>query len=79
MVWQFQTAKNKLSEVVDQALKSGPQEITRHGKKTAVLLSMEDYRRLKGRKGSLVDFFRNSPLGEISLERSKELPRRIDL
>ncbi len=79
MEWQFQVAKNKLSEVVDQSLINGPQEITRHGKKTAVLLSIEDYRRLKGRKGNLADFFRNSPLGEISLERSKDFPREVDL
>jgi antitoxin Phd len=78
MVWQLQEAKNKLSEVVDLALKNGPQEITRHGKKTAVLLSMEDYRRLKARKGTLADFFRDSPLGDIVLERSKDLPRSIE-
>jgi prevent-host-death family protein len=33
MGWQLQEAKNKFSEVVDQAVKFGPQEITRHGKK----------------------------------------------
>jgi len=79
MEWQFQSAKNKLSEVMGLALKSGPQEITRHGKKTAVLLSMEDYLRLKGRKGNLADFLRGSPLGEIKLERSRDLPRKVDL
>lgn len=79
MEWQFQTAKNKLSEVMGQALKNGPQEITRHGKKTAVLLSMEDFLRLKGRKGTLADFFRGSPLGGIELERAKDLPRKIEL
>lgn len=79
MGWQLQDAKNKFSEVVDQALKVGPQEITRHGKKTAVILSMEDYRKLMGRKGNLADFFRDSPLGEIPLERNRDLPRSIDL
>ena len=79
MGWQLQEAKNKFSEVVDQALKNGPQEITRHGKKTAVILSMKDYRNLLGRKGSLVDFFRQGPLGEISIDRNKDLPRRVDL
>ena len=79
MEWQFQIAKNKLSEVLDQALRDGPQEITRHGKKTAVLLSMDEYRRLKGRKGNLADFFHNSPLGGISLERVKDPPRRVEL
>jgi antitoxin Phd len=79
MEWQFQHAKNKLSEVMGHALENGPQEITRHGKKAAVLLSMEDYARLKGRKGTLADFFRKSPLGEIVLARAKDLPRKIEL
>ena len=79
MEWQLQEAKNKFSEVVDQAVKNGPQEITRHGKKTAVLLSMKDYRALIGRKGNLADFLRDSPLGEITIERNKDLPRSIDL
>ena len=79
MSWQLQEAKNKFSEVVDQAVNKGPQYITRHGKKTAVILSMEDYRTLLGRKGNLADFFRQSPLGEIAFERSKDLPRHVDL
>ena len=79
MGWQLQEAKNKFSEVVDQAVKNGPQEITRHGKKTAVILSMKDYRALIGRKGNLADFFRDSPLREITIERNKDLPRSIDL
>lgn len=79
MDWQIQEAKNKFSEVIEQAIRNGPQDITRHGKKTAVLLSMKDYRSLIGRKGNLADFFRNSPLGEITLERNKDLPRGIDL
>jgi antitoxin Phd len=31
--WQLQTAKNKFSEVVEQAMQNGPQTITRRGKK----------------------------------------------
>ena len=34
--WQLQEAKNQLSEVVEQALKTGPQIITRRGVDTAV-------------------------------------------
>jgi len=79
MEWQLQEAKNKLSEVVELALKNGPQEITRHGKKTAVILSMKDYRGLLKRNGNLYDFFRASHLGEVSLERSKDFSRKINL
>lgn len=79
MVWQLQEAKNKLSEVVDRALKDGPQEITKHGKKTAVLLAMSEYERLKHRKGTLADFFKQSPLAGIDLNRRKDLPREVKL
>ncbi len=78
MAWQLQEAKNKLSEVVDRAVKDGPQEITKHGKKTAVLLSISEYKRLKRRKGTLADFFRRSPLAGIDLNRKKDLPREVN-
>ncbi len=79
MEWQIQEAKNKFSEVVDQAIKNGPQEITRHGKKTAVILSMKDYGNILSRNGTLADFFRKSSLGDISLERIQDLPRSVEL
>ncbi len=78
MSWQLQEAKNKLSEVVDRALKDGPQEITRHGKKTAVIISLREYKKLKNRKGTLVDFFRKSPLADIDISRRKDFSRKIE-
>jgi prevent-host-death family protein len=77
--WQLQDAKNKFSEVVDKAIEVGPQEITRHGKKTAVVLSIRDYQKLKLKHWSLVDFFRNSPLNGLTFERQKDLPRSVSL
>ena len=79
MSWQLQEAKNKLSEVVDRALKEGPQEITKHGKKTAVVISIHEYKRLMHRKGTLADFFRRSPLAEIELKHKKDLSREVEL
>ena len=79
IAWQLQEAKNKLSEVVERAIRNGPQEITKHGKKTAVILSMKDYHKLRKRKGSLADFFHNSPLGDISFERVKDSSRSVEL
>lgn len=46
--WQLQIAKQKLSELVDRAASEGPQTITRHGHEVAVVLGIEDYRRLGG-------------------------------
>ena len=39
--WQMQEAKAKLSEVIKDAEREGPQEITLHGKPVAVVLSRE--------------------------------------
>ena len=79
-LWQLQDAKNKFSEVVEKALKNGPQIITRRGIETAVILSVEDYRKLTQPQTSIVDFFRKSPLRGVDLDltRSKEVGREID-
>ena len=78
--WQLQDAKNKLSEVISRALKQGPQLITKHGKKTAVVLSYAEYEKLRKSQGKLSEFFQNSPLVGIDLTRDKSLPREgIDL
>ena len=79
--WQLQDAKNRFSEVVQKALEHGPQLITRRGKKTVVIMSVEDYQQLTRPKMNLVDFFRESPLKgiEIDLTRDKDIGREIDL
>jgi prevent-host-death family protein len=45
--WQLQEAKQQLSRVVDLAVQEGPQTITRHGHEVAVVVSIEEYRRLR--------------------------------
>ncbi|RAU21046.1 prevent-host-death protein [Paramagnetospirillum kuznetsovii] len=46
-VWSIQDAKNHFSEVVEAARHGEPQTVTKHGKPTAVILSCEDYERLR--------------------------------
>lgn len=69
--WQLQEAKNKFSQVVDEAQSKGPQTITRHGKEVAIVLSASEYYKLTASKIKLSDFFSQSPLAEITLERDK--------
>ena len=45
--WQLQDAKARFSELVNAALKRGPQVISRRGIPTAVLLPIEEWRRLQ--------------------------------
>ena len=61
-VWQLQAAQSKLAQVIDAALKQGPQIIVRDDEKTVVVLSQDEYRKLAPKQGELSDFFRASPL-----------------
>ena len=48
--WEFETAEQAFGDVVDAAIRSGPQRIESHGMPVAVVLSYDEYRRLMGRK-----------------------------
>ncbi|MDR1046614.1 MAG: type II toxin-antitoxin system Phd/YefM family antitoxin [Treponema sp.] len=79
--WQLQEAKAMLSALVRAAVEE-PQIITVRGEETAVLLSMEEYRKLSPKKQSIVEFFQNSPWADVELELPERLPeemREIDL
>jgi antitoxin Phd len=45
--WQLQEAKARFSEFLDASLKEGPQVVTRRGIDAAVLLPVEQWRRLE--------------------------------
>ena len=80
-VWQLQEAKNKFSSLVDKALHDGPQIVTKHGKESVVVLSLEDYQKMNRPKSNLVTFFKNSPLfnSDIDFSRDKSTSRDLDL
>jgi len=44
--WQLQEAKARFSELIDDTLEKGPQIVTRRGIDTAVVVSVEEWRRL---------------------------------
>jgi prevent-host-death family protein len=55
--WQLQTAKARLSELVEAALRGEPQRITRRGKDAVMVLSEQAYVALKsGSKRDATDF-----------------------
>jgi prevent-host-death family protein len=79
-VWQLQEAKNKFSEVVEEALQHGPQIITRRGVETAIVLSFAEYRKLTLNRKKLSDFFRESPMAEVDLDFTRDTSgRRSDI
>ena len=80
-LWQLQQAKNRFSEVVDKALAHGPQTVTRHGREVVVIVSAEEYRRMKQPLGSLLACLQVPAeyAVELDVSRSRDLPREIDL
>jgi len=79
--WTVAKAKAQLSQVIERALSEGPQTITRHGRNAVVVVSATEWENKTKRKGSLADFFAESPLRNSGLatERDSETAREIDL
>lgn len=79
--WKVAEAKARLSELIGRAVSEGAQGITRHGKRTVIVVSAAEWDRRTKRQGSLVAFSQNSPLkgSGIDLERRRDLPPDIEL
>ncbi len=79
-IWHLQEAKSRFSEVVDRVVNQGPQFITLRGKKTVVMVPIEEYERLTRGSDNLAQFLLNSPLAgsELSIDRLDDLPRSLD-
>ena len=80
-VWSVTQAKVRFSEVVDRAREQGPQAITKNGRPAVVVVSIEEWTRKTGRKGTLADFFAASPLrgSGREIERVRGGTREVDL
>ncbi len=70
-------AKNKLSEVIASAERGEPQIITKNGRKSAVVISYQEFERLTAKKVPLVEFLLDNPSRtddvEIDLTRDKSV------
>ncbi len=77
-IWPLQDAKNQFSLVVDQAVSDGAQTITRHGKPTAVVLSIVDYEKLvpQNRVNQLLDSVRGA---NLKIPRSRGSGRKVEI
>jgi prevent-host-death family protein len=78
--WQLQEAKQRFSELVRRALDEGPQLVTRHGQGVAVVVSVDEYERLRASRPSFKEFLLSAPdLGALEIDRSREGAREVDL
>lgn len=70
--WQLKEFQRKISELSSLSELEGPQVVTEAGRKTAVLLSFEEYQALKGPRPSLVEVMRSSPFVGMEIDVSRE-------
>jgi prevent-host-death family protein len=78
--WTLANAKARLSEVIERA-QNEPQTITRNGRPSVVVVSVEEWNRKTVRKGSLAAFLLGSPLAgsELAIDRLDDEPRDVAL
>lgn len=76
--WAVQDAKARFSELLDASVAEGPQIVTRRGVETAVLVPVEEWRRLQdSARPTLKELLlADSPRAEIPLPSRKRWRRR---
>lgn len=84
--WQVQEAKQRFSEVLRAVEAEGPQTITRHGEQIAVIVDVQEFRRLTCANDDFVKHITAFPkasaepdvFDEIEAERAHDLPRSTE-
>ncbi len=84
--WQIQDAKQRFSEMIRAVASEGPQVITRHGEDVAVVVGIEEYRRLTRPVSDLAGILLGGPkvddsaadvFAEIEAERKVDFGRAV--
>lgn len=67
--WVLQDAKARFSELVRRVRSQGPQHVTVHGRDEVVVISAEEFRRLKGGATgqALIEVLQTSPHRDIDI------------
>ena len=78
--WKLQDAKAKFSKIVEDALKIGPQYVSRRGQDAVVVVSVEEYEALVSKKPSFKDFLLRCPKmgNDVEFGRETDFPRSIE-
>lgn len=72
--WVLQDAKARFSELVRRVRTDGPQHVTVHGRDEVVVISGEEFRRLKGEQtgAALIEAIQASPYRDLDLNPRRE-------
>jgi prevent-host-death family protein len=77
--WRLQDAKARLSELVRRVRSEGPQHVTVHGRDEVVVITAEEFRRLRGEGtgAALIAAMQASPLKDLAIQPERnEMPVR---
>ncbi|MCE4540087.1 type II toxin-antitoxin system Phd/YefM family antitoxin [Pelomonas sp. P7] len=81
--WVLQDAKARFSELVRRVHSEGPQHVTVHGRDEVVVITLDDFRRLKGERTGrdLIEAMQASPWrdAELDVSRSPMPVRDVEL
>lgn len=79
--WKLEDAKARFSELVRRANSDGPQTVTVRGREAVVVVSADQYRRLKPpkRRVPLIEFLEGLDLSSLDLTRERDLGRDVEL
>ena len=80
--WRLEEAKARFSEVVRRARTEGPQHVTVRGQDAVVVIAVEELARLLPPgtpQQPLVTFLQGLGLGDLDLERERDLGRDVPL
>lgn len=71
--WVLQDAKARFSELVRRVHSEGPQHVTVHGRDEVVVITLDDFRRLKGERTGrdLIEAMQASPWRDVELDVSR--------
>jgi antitoxin Phd len=69
VTWQLQDAKNRFSQLVEDAIHVGPQLVTRRGDPVVVVVSIERWRQVTEEVPRLKDYLRAIRLDDLDLSR----------
>ena len=80
--WSLQDAKNRFSAVVNAALAGEPQRVTRRGEPVVVILSTDEYERMrrleKANAPTFTELLLQIPQDDGEFERIPVSPRPVD-
>jgi antitoxin Phd len=78
--WQLHEAKNKLSHIIEVAIKGEPQCITRRGEEAVMIISVADYKKMQKPKMSFNRFLiEGTRIDDLEIERVQGKAREIEL